>query len=148
MSFLRTTALLGLLAAQAPAQTIDVHDYLPLGVFDAWRMVEGGDPEDVSVVRVRKVVVAQNVVRYHVRVPVLDELGDVTFVLSTEGGELLLHALRLDADVPGLDEIKLPFDPPVLVGDSDTELGVDSFGRAYFTVGCKETASGLTTPIM
>jgi len=139
---LRTTAagLAALLFAAAPAfagGAIDATQYVPLGAFNAWEMIDKeiwdttSIKDEHQIISVTKTDVVQGVPRYNVRTKLFQDVPDVLFQLGIEGDTLFLYGVRIllptefinDNDV----DVNIPtifFDQKVPIGSTSTPLDV------------------------
>lgn len=144
------SVVLGLLAlaqsARGGGPTIDATQYLPLGAFNAWEMIdkatwnEGLGVDDGQggtllkaghqVILVTKTDVVAGVPRYNIRTKLFQDVQDVLFQVGVDGDTLYLYGVRVlvPEDIVDDDDfdVKLPtvfFDEPVPIGDTSTSLG-------------------------
>ena len=135
-------ALATLLFAAGPASagggTIDATQYVPLGAFNAWEMIDKITWEDTGtkvehqVISVTKADVVDGVPRYNIRTKLFQDVPDVLFQFGVEGDTLYLYGVRVLLPTQFIDDddvdVKLPtifFDPKVPVGNTATPLDVD-----------------------
>jgi hypothetical protein len=134
---LPSLALLAALAlaplARAGGPTIDATQYLPIGAFNAWEMVDraqfvaDGTLIEPQVIEITKTTVLGGHVRHHVRTKFFQDVEDIILIFGIQDDVLYLHGLRVvDGDgLIGDDDLSVPtmfFDDPVPVGDTTTEL--------------------------
>ena len=133
--------LLVVLATMPPARaggTIDATEYIPIGAFNAWEMIDklhwngGVDPtvkDESQVISVQKVTVVDGVTRYNVRTKFFQNVQDIIFVIGIDEGVVYLYGARIIGGVDlGDDDIEVPtvfFEPPVPLGNTTTPTGSD-----------------------
>ncbi len=138
-SAIRIAAVLVALAVTPSARgggTIDATQYLPVGAFNAWEMIDKalwadglGVKDESQIIEIGKVSVIQGVPRYNVRTPFFQDVADIILQFGTDGGVLYLYGVRVvDGADLGEDDLSVPtmvFDDPVPVGDTTTQLDVN-----------------------
>ena len=130
-----------LLAApvRAGGGSIDATQYLPLGAFNAWEMIDkiawetDGTKQEHQVISVTKTSVIDGVVRYNIRTKLFQDVPDVLFQFGVDVDTLYLYGVQVLIPVDFIDDddidVKIPtifFDQPVAVGDINTILGVNT----------------------
>ncbi len=128
------------LSLASPARaggTIDATQYLPVGAFNAWEMIDkaiwaegAGTKDEAQLVDVGKIFVVDGVPSYNIRTPFFQDVGDIILQFGVDSGVLYLYAVRVvDGEaLIGTDDLSVPtmfFDDPVPVGDTTTDLDVD-----------------------
>jgi hypothetical protein len=134
MNIISTLSAALLLASSvfAGGATIDSTDYLPLGHFHAWEMIDSDNfvTGGTQIVSVKKTITDNEQLRYNVRTKVFDEIADVVFQLGIEGENAYLYGARVvvgDVDF-GDSDIKVDtmlFEPKVFLGSTTTTLDTD-----------------------
>lgn len=116
-----------LVASVASTQTVNVKDYLSLGAFAKWRVLEDGGGTSTVVVAVKKTTVKDGQLRYATRFPVFDSVDSASVKFGyDEDGRLVIHSAAFELDsFEGLSAKKIAFNPPLLVGDVTEALGGD-----------------------
>lgn len=127
-----SAALLLASSAFAGGSTIDSTEYLPLGHFNAWEMIDSDNfvTGGTQIVSVEKTIIDNDLLRYNVRTKVFDNIADVVFQFGLEGDNAYLYGARVvvgDVDFGGSD-IKIStmlFEPKVPLGSTTTTLDED-----------------------
>ncbi len=107
---------------------IDATEYLPLGTFNAWEMIDADNQVDgdTQIISVKKTTVVDGIPRYNVRTKIFDEVADVIFQFGVDGSEIYLYAAKVAAGADlGDDDLSVStmfFTPPVFVGDTSQPL--------------------------
>jgi len=132
--------LLGALVVAPSARaggTIDATQYMPIGAFNAWEMIDkalwadgAGVKDESQIISVTKTVVVDGTVRHNVRTKFFDGVADLILQFGIDGGVLYLYGARIiDPEVDfDNDDITVPtvfFEPPVPCGDATTQLDAD-----------------------
>jgi hypothetical protein len=139
----RTATLLAVLSfsaspARAGGGTIDATDYLPLGAFNVWEMIDreaydlDGTKAEHQIISVTKTDVIDGAIHYNVRTKLFQDVPDVLFQFGLEGDTIYLYGVRILIPTEFIDDddvdVKIPtifFDPKVPIGSTSTPLGVD-----------------------
>lgn len=123
-------------AALAGGETFDATQYLPMGQFNAWELIdkalwnEGAETTlkaEPQIVSIGATDVIDGVVRYNVKTKLFQNVENVILQIGVDQGVLYLFAARLidpEEDF-GSDDITIPmvvFDQPVPLGDTTTTL--------------------------
>ena len=132
-------SLLGVLALGSPARaggTIDATQYVPVGAFNAWEMIDkalwnggAGTKEEPQIISVTNTFVVDGVPRYNVRTSFFQNIQDVIFQFGVDGGVVYLYGARIlePGEDLGVDDLTVPtvfFDEPVPIGNTTTALDV------------------------
>ncbi len=124
-------------SARAGGPTIDATQYLPIGAFNAWEMIDraqwadgAGIEAEPQVIEITKTTVLGGHVRHHVRTKFFQDVEDIILIFGIQDGVLYLHGLRVvnGQSLIGDDDLSVPtmfFDDPVPVGDTTTELNTN-----------------------
>ncbi|HEX5011003.1 MAG TPA: hypothetical protein VFY71_11435 [Planctomycetota bacterium] len=135
-----SVTLLAAVLVTPPARaggTIDALQYMPIGAFNAWEMVDkalwadgAGVKDEPQIISVTKTVVEDGTVRHNVRTKFFDGVADLILQFGIDNGVLYLYGARVID--PGTDfdndDITVPtvfFEPPVPCGDATTQLDAD-----------------------
>lgn len=111
-------------AVYAGDPPVDVTAHFPLGVFNAWRLVQEDDELDTSFIKVTNVVLKDGVLRYTVATPFFDELEQVKLVMGVDDGTWYLYRAGFSTDqVDDLEADLMTFEPPVVLGTTTETLG-------------------------
>jgi hypothetical protein len=131
--------LLAVLATTSSARsggTIDATQYIPIGAFNAWEMIDkdlwaggAGVKDESQVISVQKVTVVDGITRYNVRTKFFQNVQDIIFVIGIDEGVVYLYGARIVGGVDlGDDDIEVPtvfFEPAVALGNTTTPVGAD-----------------------
>src|SRR5262245_11025687 len=130
-------ASLVLLPAARAGGTIDATQYMPIGQFNAWEMIDkaqwadgAGIEAEPQIISIGNVNVVDGVVRYNIKSKLFSGVSDVVLQIGVDQGVLYLFGARLldpEEDF-GSDDITIPlvmFDQPVPLGDTTTDLDAD-----------------------
>ncbi len=129
LATLASTLLLATAAHAGGGGTIDATQYLPMGHFNVWEMIDAtdlvtGTTQNISV---RQTTIVDDLPRYNIRTKIFDEYADLILQFGVEGNTLYLYGARVVADVDfeDIDDASIStmfFTPPVPVGTTSTTL--------------------------
>ena len=128
--------LLALFAAPPASAggTIDATQYVPVGQFSAWEMIDKAQWDadhavkaEPQVISVTKVVVEDGAPQYNVRTKFFQNLSDPIFRFGVKGDTVYLYGMRIVSGAADFDfgDLTVPtifFDPPVPIGNANTPL--------------------------
>jgi hypothetical protein len=147
-SFAIATAVasLALLPAARAGGTIDATQFMPLGQFNAWEMIDkaqwngGVDPTlkaEPQIMSVSKAVVVNGIVRYSVKTKFFSGVADLILQIGVDQGVVYLFGAKIIDPEVDFDngDLSVPiaiFDSPIPIGDTTTALDAD-FGTSPVT---------------